>query len=133
MSATTVIRQLLVGRATVLASVPADCIRIGVLPQGTPLPAIGITTVSGVWRNTLSMAEPRRLMRERVQVTVHAKTYPELDRVIRLVAQALPNTRDTIANVDVLSIVASTIGPDLERIDPVISTRSLDYHVSYLW
>ena len=132
MSATTVIRHLLAGSAAVTGAVPAGRIRLGILPLGTRLPAIGITSVSGVPRNTLSMAEPQRLVRERVQITLYAANYPDLDRVMWLVAGAEGNRRETIAGLVVRSIVPSTIGPDLEYIDPVIFARSADFHVSYL-
>lgn len=132
MSATVVIRHLLVGNTQVAALVPTGRIRLGILPLGTELPAIGITSVSGVPHNTLSMAEPQRLVRERVQVNVYAQGYPELDQIMAIVAQAVKNRFDTIAGLKVRSIVPNTIGPDLEYIDPVIFTRSMDFHVSYL-
>lgn len=132
MSATVVIRHLLVGNTQVAALVPASRIRLGILPLGTELPAIGITSVSGVPHNTLSMAEPQRLVRERIQVTVYGKTYPEMDQTLRAVVNAVRNRFETIAGLAVRSIVPSTIGPDIEYIDPVIFTKSIDFHVSYL-
>lgn len=132
MSATTVIRSILAANAALAARVPPTRIRLGILPQGLDLPAIGITSVSGVPRNTLSMAEPKRLVRERVQVTVFGKTYPELDQIARLIPKAVSSVRATVAGLEVQAIVPGTIGPDLEYIDPVIFTRSFDFHVSYL-
>lgn len=132
MSAVVAIRHLLVGNSLLTAAIPASRIYIGLVPLGAQLPAIGITTVSGVPRSTLSMAEPRRLIRERIQVTVYAKAYPDLDRICDLVGKALPNTYDTIAGLKVQSIIPSTLGPDIEGIDPKICIRSRDHHVTYL-
>ena len=132
MSATTVIRAILVANAALTARIPAGRIRLGALPLGLDLPAIGITSVSGVPRNTLSMAEPQRLVRERIQVTVYGKTYPELDQAARLVPQAVKSARGTVAGLLVRAVIPDIIGPDIEHIDPVIFARSFDFHVFYL-
>lgn len=132
MSAAAAVRALLVGNDSVVGSVPAARVFTGTVPLGVALPAIGITTVSGVPRNTLGMHEPNRVMRERVQVTVYANTYPGLDAVMGLVRQALPNTRARLAGLDVQSAIPSTVGPDLEIPEPQIFTRSRDYIVTYL-
>ncbi|MFT0532268.1 DUF3168 domain-containing protein [Castellaniella hirudinis] len=132
MSAVPVIRSLLAGNAILTTAVPAARVFIGAVPLEVALPAIGITTVSGIPQNTLGMHEPQRLVRERIQVTVYAATYPSLDAVMDLVHRALPNTRGLIADLNVQSIVPSTVGPDLEIPKPQIFIRSRDYHVTYL-
>lgn len=132
MSATTVIRHELASISAVLDAVPASRIFIGMLPKGTALPAIGITSVYGEPRNTLSMRESSRLIHERVQVTAYARSYPELDGLIRIIAGQIKNKRGEITQLQVRSIIPLSVGPHLEGVSPVIHTQSLDFRVSYL-
>lgn len=132
MSAAVVIRHVLVGKSAMTSVVPAVRIRLGVLPVGQQLPAIGITSVSNVPYNSLGLNSPRRLVRERVQVTAYAQSYPQLDQIMALVGRAISNVYGTVADVDVQAIVPGQVGPDLERMDPQIFMRSRDYLVTYL-
>lgn len=105
---------------------------LGLLPQGVRLPAITITSISGAPRNTVSMREPNRVVRERVQVTAYAKTYKELDELMLTITQSIKNKRGEIAGMRVQSIIPAGIGPDLEGANPVMLARSADYFVTHL-
>ena len=69
-------RALLLARPALVALVPAARVASGTLPNGTPLPAIGITVVSGTDRHSLKGAAKVKVT-NRIQLTVAAKTYPE--------------------------------------------------------
>lgn len=132
MSAVVALRAVLVEQAAITDLVPTKRIYVGVLPMGTVLPAIALTSISATPRNTASMQEARRLHRERVQITVYAKTYPRLDQIMLALAQSVKNQRMDIAGISVQSIVPAGVGPDFEGVDPVMFIRSADYVVSYL-
>lgn len=132
MSAVVALRSVLVGQTAITSLVPSARIFVGVLPLKAVLPAIALISVSATPRNTLSMQESQRLSRERVQVTVYAKTYPGLDRLMLALTQAVRNQRMEIAGINVQSILPAGIGPDFEGTDPVMFVRSADYLVSYL-
>lgn len=130
MSATVVLLAEINGKPNLSTS--ASRVHLGLLPQGVKLPAITITSVSGAPRNTVSMLEPNRIVRERVQVTAYAKTYKQLDELMRGITQSIKNKRGEIAGMQVQSIIPAGIGPDLEGVNPAILARSTDYFVTYL-
>ena len=133
MSGVAVVRHLLASNAALLGQVPAARIKAGVLPLKTPLPAIGITSVSAVRRNTAGMNEGETLVTERVQATVMVKRsaqggsdYPALTTILRLARQACPQTTGTVNGVAVLSVLPDIEGPDLGPDDADIIMRSQD-------
>lgn len=132
MSATTVIRRQLVDSDALSALVPPARTFIGKIPLNTQLPALSIRAVSIAPRNTLSMAEAKRMVTDRVQVTVHARTYPEKDAILDLVRRAVSNVYGVVAGVQVRSIVPAGVGPDLDTDNPRVFTRSRDYKVSFI-
>lgn len=129
MSATVVLLAEINGKPSISTS---KRVYLGLLPQGAKFPAITITSVSGAPRNTVSMLEPNRIVRERVQVTVYAKTYKELDELMRATTRSIKNKRGEIAGMQVQSIIPAGTGPDLEGVNPVMLARSADYFVTYL-
>ncbi len=131
MSSTAIVRTVLAASAAVTAEVPAARIFVGSIAQGTTLPAIGIRIISGVERTTVSMAEASRYRTDRVQVTVHAKTYASKDAILELVRAALSPRTGTVGSFDVDSITPDFEGPDLDDDAPVIFERSRDFMVSW--
>lgn len=134
MSGVAVIRYLLANDAPLIAVVPAASIKAGSLPQKIVPPAISVTTVSSVRRNTVAMTETTTLVTERVQVTLHVHDseregtdYAGLVTGMRLIRQACPNQRGTINGVAVGGIVPDIEGPDLEAPDEGILARSQDF------
>lgn len=139
MSGVSIVRYLLANNAPVVAVVPAVRIKAGLLPQGIALPAIAITSVSSVRRNTVAMNEPTTLVTERVQVSLTVKDssreggdYPQLTSTLRLVRQACPNQHGTINGVLCDSILPDFEGPDLEGDEPGLISRSQDLIVKWV-
>jgi hypothetical protein len=96
--------------AAVIAVVPAVRIIAGVLPQGTVLPAISLTEITGVEK--LNLAASSGLHTDRVQVTVEAATYPQVQQILALCRTALPYTRGTVNNIKCDSLLPDVRGPD---------------------
>lgn len=132
MSSVVTIRRLLVANSALTAIVPSAKIFAGVVPLNAVLPAIGVTSVSAVPRNTASMKEPDRMATSRVQVTVFTKSYPQKKQLLNLVRQAVPNTNGMVGSVMVLSVLPDIVGPDLDDTDAQIYSQSRDYKVSYI-
>lgn len=137
MSGVAIVRYLLANNAPLLAAMgagpPAANARImaGDLPLNTAMPAIAITQISSVPRNTMSMKDPRTQHTDRVQVSVLVKGpqgtpagqgYPGVRSLLKLVLAACPNTKGTIQGVDCDSILPDLEGPDLS--DDAISLYS---------
>jgi hypothetical protein len=68
MDGVAIVYDLLTDNVSVMAAVTR--VSAGVLPRGTTLPAISITKVSGMDRNTVRKEATRRVT-ERIQVTIH--------------------------------------------------------------
>lgn len=132
MSGVAIIRGLLANNAILLASIPASKIFPGVIPIGTTLPAISISQVSGGQRNTVSMIESTKLVTDRVQVTVYAKTYPFQKAYMSLVRSALPNTHGLVNSYVCDSILPDNEGPDFYDDTLVIYEQSQDFMVKFL-
>lgn len=138
MSAVAVVRYLLANYSPLIAVVPATRIMAGDLPLKIAVPAIGITQVSAVRRNTVRMSEAMTLVTERVQVSVlvHSSEqggtdYVGLENALRLVRKACPNTRGTVNGVSVDSLLPELEGPDLLGDVDGILQRSMDFLVRW--
>ncbi|MFA5900350.1 MAG: DUF3168 domain-containing protein [Hyphomicrobium sp.] len=129
MSDVKVIRYLLANNAPLIAVVPAAKIMAGMIPQGTALPAIAVSHVSGVWRQEIS--QQSRQCRARVQVTVMAATYPQQKQIIGLIRTAIPRTRGTINSVNVESILREPDGPDFRDDEIGSFMQTQDYFVTF--
>jgi len=124
------IRALLLADGAVLARVPVDSIAAGDIQPDAVLPAIGITEVGGAPIGAIDAQAEYSLVTSRVQVTVVAQEYPEVQEVLGLVRRACNFQRGDIAGVDVVSVLRDTVGPDLEDAagNPV---KSIDFKVTY--
>jgi hypothetical protein len=113
-SAVKACRFMLAQNAALTAVVPDQDgrIAIGRLKEGTLLPALVVSHISTVRRSTIK-AEAIQFCTSRVQVTVHAKSYPEQDGLQKLVRAALPPTRGAVNGVDLDDIQPGGDGPDL--------------------
>lgn len=140
MSGVIVVRALLVGAAPVLAVVPATRIMAGDLPQGTVLPAIAITQISSVPRNTVKMNENHVQHTDRIQVTALIKGpqatpagtgYPGVRSLLKLILAAVPHRRGTIQGIDVDSILPDVEGPDLSDDAAGLYSGSRDFIVRW--
>lgn len=131
MSGVAVVRHLLANSASVIAQVPAARIFGGPVPLNTALPAIGVAKVSGTQFLTVAMDETPRLRTDRVQVTVHANTYPAKEAIVALVRAACANQHATVNGIAVDSILPEGEGPDFDDPGAHIYERSLDFMVRF--
>jgi hypothetical protein len=122
---------LLKTNASLIATVPAARIFSGVIPEGTAAPTIAVNHVSTVRRNTIS-GSGDRLCTSRIQVTVHADTYPNLRAVMALVRAALPRSVGTTVNgTDLVAILVDGEGPDFRNDSAGLYMRSQDFMVTF--
>ena len=129
MSDVKVIRYLLANSAPLVAVVSAAKITAGLVSQGTALPAIAVTHVSGVWNSEIS--QQGRQCTARVQVTVMASTYPQQKQIMALIRSAVPRTRGTINGVSVDSILREPDGPDFRDDEAGIFMQTQDFFVKF--
>ena len=131
MSGVAIVRALLAANAPLTAVVPAVRIFAGAIPLNTPLPAISIAEITGRQRNSVAMSEAKRLVTERVQVTVCAKSYPSQKAILALVRAALPLSRGVVNGFDCDSILLDGEGPDLYDSTAIIYEQSQDFFVKF--
>lgn len=131
MSECKIIRALLVANAPVLALVPAVSIVAGELPQGTVLPAIGITEVSTVELPRVDAYSQYTLVDARVQVTLIAATRPAQRQLRDAVRKACNYQRGSIAGATVVSVRRIGNGPDFNDPDTGFYMQTVDYSVIY--
>ena len=132
MSAVKVIRALLAAHAPVLALVPAARIVAGTVPQGTPLPAIGLTEISRVEMPTVSLGQRAVQVTARVQVTVHASTYPNQKAVLQAAKLGAGAHTGTVAGVEVRSVMRDVVGPDMADDAAGVYQQSRDFKVVFV-
>lgn len=127
---TKIIRALLVAAPAVTAKVPSERIVAGIVKEGAPLPALGITEIGDVPVGSFDAQAEYSVVTQRVQVTAMCKTYPEVKALIKLVRRACNFQSGQIAGESVISIVRDTIGPDLD--DAAGNCfQSVDFKVTY--
>lgn len=132
MSGAAIVRTLMAANSALIAVVPAARIMAGALPLNTVLPAISITSISGVPFKTMKMATSGNLWTDRVQVTVHSSTYPLQKSILQLVRAALPSTRGTVGSFTCDSISTDSEGPDMFDSELAIYSGSQDFLVRYI-
>jgi hypothetical protein len=113
------------------AIVPTTSIFGGDAPKGSKLPVIVMEQISDVERNTVSMGEARRLMSERVQVTVIASSYPAQKQLLGLVRSACAHRTGLVNGVDVVSITPLGAGPDMCDAAGLIYSQPVDFLVKW--
>lgn len=114
---------------SVTGLVPAAQIMGGVLPTGSPLPAISVTRVSIVLRRTLTKQGKTRIV-ERVQATVFAAT-PDEQAQIQKAMLAVHATFPAVDGLERVSIHHEAGGPDFMNEDASIFLGSEDFRVTY--
>ena len=129
MSGVTAIVYLLKNNAPLIAVVSASKIAAGRIPQGTALPAIEVSHISGVWRSEIS--DQGSYCTARVQVTVLASTYAQQKQIMALIRTAVPRTRGTVNSVNVDCILRDADGPDFRDDDAGIYCQTQDFFVKF--
>ncbi|OYQ31242.1 hypothetical protein CHU93_04570 [Sandarakinorhabdus cyanobacteriorum] len=124
------VRSLLVADTGVTSLVPVVRIAAGMLPQGTDLPAISLMSVSSIDRNVQAPGAKRRVT-ERVQVTVLARTYPEVKAIIAAVRQAAADQMPTIDGLFDVTVHTDSAGPDFLDEETGIHMQTQDFRVSF--
>ena len=124
------VRSLLVADTGVTSLVPVARIAAGMLAQGTDLPAISLMSVSSVDRNVPAPGAKRRVT-ERVQVTVVARTYPEVKAIIAAVRQAAADQMPTINGLTDVTVHTDSAGPDFLDEETGIHMQTQDFRVSF--
>ncbi|MDN2700165.1 hypothetical protein O0882_28030 [Janthinobacterium sp. SUN073] len=132
MSAVKVIRALLAVHAPVLALVPAARIVAGTVPQGMPLPAICLAEISRVELPTVSRGQRTVQVTARVQVTVHASTYPDQKAVLQAARLGAGAHTGTVAGVAVRSVMRDVVGPDMTDDEAGVYQQSRDFKVVFV-
>ena len=124
------VRSLLVADTGVTSLVPVVRIAAGMLPQGTDLPAISLMSVSSVDRNVPAPG-PNRRVTERVQVTVLARTYPEVKAIIAAVRQAAADQMPAIDGLFDVAVHTDSAGPEFLDEETGIHMQTHDFRVSF--
>ena len=124
------VRSLLVADTGVTSLVLVARIAAGILPQGTDLPAISLMSVSSVDRNVPAPGAKRRVT-ERVQVTVLARTYPEVKAIIAAVRQAAADRMPAIDGLTDVTVHTDSAGPDFLDEETGIHMQTQDFRVSF--
>lgn len=130
MSGVAIARYLLANNVALIAAVPAARIFAGNVIGGV-YPAISVTSITGVPRNTVAMTETSRMITERVQITVYAATYALQKQLLGLVRGALPNTHGTVNTFNCDSILPDNEGPDLFDDVLIIYEQSQDFMIKF--
>lgn len=124
-------RSVLVADAAMTGLVPGVRIIAGPLPLNITLPAISLESISKVDLN-IPAPGSTRFVRERVQVTVHAKNYPEQKAILRAVRHAAADKLfPTVAGISGITIHTESAGPDFMSEDASIWMGSQDLMVKY--
>lgn len=131
MSSVKAIRALLVAAAPVTAICPAGRIMAGVIPQDIALPALSITEVSQVPISRIDAQASHNLVVSRVQVTVMAESYPQVKPLLDAARKACNYQRGIIADVDIVSIVRESVGPDFSNDAASVHFQSIDFKITY--
>lgn len=131
MSGVAIVRHLLANSSPLTSAVPATRIQAGVLPLGTPIPAISVTQIAGQQHNNLAMASAQYLVTQRIQVTVLAATYPLVKAALALIRAALPLSRGTINGFTCDAVLPDIEGPDLYDNELKVHVNSVDYMVTF--
>lgn len=122
---------VLTADAALTALVPSARIQAGVLPQGTMLPAISVTSVSKNDRNIPAPGANRHVT-ERVQVTVLAANYDSQKQVLRAVRKAAADKIDaSVSGISGVTIHTESAGPDFMDEAATIYLGSQDFRVAF--
>lgn len=135
MSGVAILRALLLANTNVTAVTPR--VVAGILPQGTVLPAIGVSEVSSNEERTVARNLPVKMIRERVQVTVltqglPAVAYFQMKKLLKAAALGPGVHTGVVLGFRVCSILPEGVGPEIPPADDGIYEQSRDFMVTFL-
>lgn len=120
---------LLRADTTVTARVPQAHIKLGALPEGAPLPALLVRTVSSSPAQFLRRGSMQRET-ARVSVLVRAASYREQVAIMKAVRRCCADWTGDMAPAERVAILAAGDGPDV--IGPSNSfEQTTDFRVSF--
>jgi hypothetical protein len=129
MSGVSIVGELLRAAPAITSRVPLDRIKAGRLPDGIPLPAILLRTISSTEWQALSR-EAIVPTTDRVAATVRAGSYREQREIMKLILAACAGQTGTIANFDSVAVLSAGAGPDVAG--PADSfEQTQDFRVSF--
>lgn len=131
MNAIVIMRALQLAH-TPVAEMVGDRVFAGDVPQNEPLPAVGLKEISRIEQETVSRDAPAVLVRARVQITVHATSYPQQKALLNAVKLGSGTHAGTIAGVEVKSVLRDAVGPDMGDSTADIYEQSRDFVVTYI-
>jgi hypothetical protein len=123
------IYNLLSTNAPLIAVVPVIRIYPGLIPLNATLPAIAYNHISTVQDTSIGLTALKT--RSRVQVTVAAKTYPEIKSIVKLVKTACNNKQGTFNTVKTDSVILENVGADYRDDSAGIYYGTIDFRVNY--
>lgn len=133
MSGAAILRELLAQHQPVLLYVPdARSVRAGILPQGSPVPALTAHTIREEEIPTLARLGKNKTLRERVQVTALARDYSSMKRLLKAAALGPGVYTGTVLGYRVKSILPAGVGPEIPPGDDGIYEQSRDFVVTYV-
>ena len=143
MSGSAIARGLLLASTALFAEVPAARVVIGVVPQKTAVPCIGITEVAGTDRQNVAgyrlrqfddagwwTERPQTKVTELVQLTVLGATYPECKRVMKAARRACRDFVGDVAGFTAVTCRLDGKGPDFQT-EAGICGQTQDLRITY--
>ena len=130
MSAENIIHALLTAASAVTAVV-SDRVYPGELPQGTPMPALGVSHISTTERPTINAVGTYTMVQTRIEVTVLSKDYVTLKDLVKKVRAACNYQRGVIATYTVISVMQELVGPDMRDSDLTLFSQTIDFMVTW--
>lgn len=124
------VRVALVAHGALTALVPATKITAGALPQDIVLPALSIERISRTDRN-IPGPGANRFVSERVQVTIHAKTYVSQEAILDKVRDAAADKFPTVSGLINVTIHTDGTGPPFMNEEASIYLATQDFRVTY--
>jgi hypothetical protein len=124
-----IVGALLRGFADLIAIVPVERIKLGTLPEGTPLPQVLLSATSTVERKPLKRPAAVRTT-ERVSVKVRADNLRDQRLLRRLVVRCCAHQAGDIGGGSAVSITTDGAGPEGIGLGGAFE-RTQDFRVSH--
>lgn len=131
MSAVVIIRELLLAHAPLYALVPPARVHVGSLPQNWAPPAVLVSSLGGNPIQTTARNLSIETIRERVQVTVYAKTYPEQEALLLAAKLGKGVHSGIVRGYHCNAVVPLGTNPAIPQGDDGIFERSRDFMVTF--
>lgn len=132
MSGVAIVRDLLAADPRVTAIAQPSNIVVGILRQRTVLPAIGVHKIYGSEQETTARNLQSKMIRQRVQVTVLAKDYPTMEKLMKATALGRGVHTGQVAGFSVRSVLPWGENPEIPPGDDGIYEQSRDFMVTFI-